>query len=90
MSIQSEAGFRIEKDAFGEISVPKNKYYGAGTARSIYHFDIGGVTERMPIPIIRAYAILKKAAAVINMEYGLDPRASEAIVQAAEEVWYLQ
>lgn len=53
---------------------------------SFQNFDIGGETERMPLPLIKAFAILKKAAAIVNKEYGLDAKVSQAIVQAADEV----
>lgn len=43
--------FRIEKDSFGEIKVPAEKYYGANTARSLIHFNIGDQSERMPVGI---------------------------------------
>jgi len=81
-----EGSFRIEADSFGELKVPANKYYGAQTARSQMNFDIGGPSERMPIEIIHAMAILKKAAAIVNTEFGLDPKVSDAIIAAAEEV----
>lgn len=55
-------------------------------SRSLQNFDIGGETERMPLPLIRAFAILKKAAAIVNVQYGLDPKISQAICQAADEV----
>lgn len=78
---------RIETDAFGEIEVDNSKYYGAQTARSKMNFDIGGVAARMPIPVVRAFGILKKSAAIVNESYGtLDPKIAEAIKQAATEV----
>lgn len=50
MSINSvNSSFRVERDAFGDINVPSDKYYGANTARSLIHFNIGGPTERMPV-----------------------------------------
>jgi fumarate hydratase class II len=52
----------------------------------LQNFEIGGETERMPLPLIRAFAILKKAAAIVNVQYGLDPKISQAICQAADEV----
>ena len=77
--------FRIETDTMGEIQVPADKYYGAQTARSLKHFRIGG--ERMPRELIRAMGILKKAAALVNMELGTLPKEKgELIVKAAEEV----
>lgn len=54
--------------------------------RSLENFDIGGPTERMPIPLIRAFAIIKKAAATVNIEFGLDPKVVNAIVKASDEV----
>ena len=77
---------RIERDSFGAIEVPADKYYGAQTARSLINFAIGGATERMPMPVIRAFGYLKKACALVNVEYGLDPKIVEAVVKAAEEV----
>lgn len=78
--------FREERDTFGPINVPADKLWGAQTQRSLQNFDIGGVREQMPEPIIRAFGILKKCAAKVNMEYGLDPSIGEAIMQAAQEV----
>jgi fumarate hydratase class II len=78
--------YRVEKDTFGELKVPSNKYYGAQTARSLMNFNIGGPTERMPIPVIHAFGILKKAAALVNKEFGLDSKIAEAIAAAADEV----
>lgn len=78
---------RIESDAFGEIEVDGSKYYGAQTARSKMNFKIGGDAARMPLPIVRAFGILKKSAAIVNEELGgLEPRLSHAIQQAATEV----
>ncbi|KAF5455308.1 hypothetical protein F2P56_024902 [Juglans regia] len=78
--------FREERDTFGPILVPADKLWGAQTQRSLQNFDIGGERERMPEPIIRAFGILKKCAAKVNMEYGLDPAIGKAIMQAAQEV----
>lgn len=76
---------RLESDTMGTIEVPADKYYGAQTARSLVHFAIG--TERMPRELIRAFGILKKAAAIVNAELGLlPPDKRDLIVQAAEEV----
>lgn len=58
--------FRIEKDTMGEIQVPSDKYWGAQTQRSIQNFKIGG--QKMPMEVIRAFAVLKKAAALTNAE----------------------
>ena len=77
--------YRIEKDTMGEIQVPANVYYGAQSARSLIHFDIG--IEKMPRPIIRGMGILKKAAAAANADLGvLDKEKAALIMQAADEV----
>ncbi|KAA8549128.1 hypothetical protein F0562_000812 [Nyssa sinensis] len=65
---------------------PTKWLWGAQTQRSLQNFDIGGERERMPEPIICAFGILKKCAAKVNMEYGLDPSIGKAIMQAAQEV----
>jgi fumarate hydratase class II len=76
---------RIEKDTFGPIEVPANRLWGAQTQRSKQNFDIS--TERMPIALVRALALVKKAAANVNMENGsLTKEKGQAIVQAADEV----
>jgi fumarate hydratase class II len=76
---------RIEKDTMGEISVPQDRYYGAQTQRSIENFRIG--QDRFPRELIRAFGILKKAAAETNHDLGLlDKNVSDAIGQAADEV----
>lgn len=81
------AGHRVERDTFGELQVPNEKYYGAQTLRSVMNFPIGDPTsERMPLPVIKAFGVLKKAAASVNQEFGLDPKVAEAICQAADEV----
>uniref|UniRef100_A0ACB8FT86 Uncharacterized protein n=1 Tax=Sphaerodactylus townsendi TaxID=933632 RepID=A0ACB8FT86_9SAUR len=82
----SPGSFRIERDTFGELQVPNDKYYGAQTVRSTMNFKIGGVTERMPVQVIRAFGILKRAAAEVNQDYGLDPKIANAIMKAADEV----
>merc|ERR1712002_633037 len=70
----------------GEIDVPSDKYYGAQTARSMMNFPIGDETERMPAPVVKAFGILKKAAAEVNMEFGLDKEVAENISKACDEV----
>jgi fumarate hydratase class II len=76
---------RIETDTFGPIEVPADKYWGAQTQRSLQNFRIG--EERMPLPLIRALAIVKRAAAEVNESLGLiDRKRARAIVQAAQEV----
>lgn len=77
--------FRIEKDTLGEIRVPADKIWGAQTQRSKENFQIG--TERMPIEIIRAMTILKKAAAIANNKLGkLSDTKKNVIVEAADEI----
>ncbi|MFT4578337.1 MAG: fumarate hydratase class II [Nitrospinales bacterium] len=76
---------RIETDSMGEIEVPANCYYGAQTARSLIHFDIG--SETMPRELIRGMGILKKASAMVNAELGLMPEnIKDLISKAADEV----
>src|SRR5271168_1367339 len=76
---------RIETDSFGEIEVAADKYWGAQTQRSLQNFKIGG--ETMPKPLIRAFGILKSAAAVVNMRLGvLDDSIGLNILKAAQEV----
>jgi len=78
---------RIEKDTMGPVEVPASAYWGAQTQRSINNFKIGGVQNRMPIEIIHAFAILKKAAALTNTELGvLEASKSEIIAQVCDEV----
>merc|ERR1712226_1485331 len=78
--------FRTESDTFGELKIPNDKYYGAQTKRSTMNFDIGGESERMPLPVIKAFGILKKAAAQANVKYGLDSKVADAISKAADEI----
>ena len=80
--------YRTETDSLGEIQVDASRYWGAQTERSIHHFSIGwpGV-DRMPLEVVHAIGILKKAAAQANMELGtLDPSIGDLIVAAADEV----
>ncbi len=76
---------RREKDALGEVLVPEDKYFGAQTQRACQNFKVGN--ERLPDEFIKAHAIVKKAAAIVNLSLGsLDPKRSNAIQQAADEV----
>jgi len=76
---------RTETDSFGPLEVDSSKYWGAQTQRSLGNFDIGG--ETMPIPLVRALGIVKKAAAITNMGLkNLEPKIGDAIVAAADEV----
>ncbi|HMK36452.1 MAG TPA: class II fumarate hydratase [Desulfomonilaceae bacterium] len=77
--------YRIEYDSMGEVTVPKEAYYGAETQRAVDNFSISGLV--LPVPFIRALALIKKNAALVNRELGiLDPERASAIVSAAEEV----
>ncbi|CAD6241343.1 GSCOCG00002669001-RA-CDS [Cotesia congregata] len=82
----SDKGYRLERDTFGELKVPADKYYGAQTLRSVMNFPIGDKSERMPYRVIVAMGILKKAAAEVNKEFGLDPKVADAISKAADDV----
>lgn len=76
---------RTESDSMGKIEVPVDRYYGAQTARSLIHFDIG--KDTMPSELIRAFGILKKAAALVNQDLGkLSAEKAALITQAADEV----
>ncbi|KAM0736936.1 Fumarate hydratase, mitochondrial [Formica fusca] len=83
---QGHIDYRIERDTFGELKVPKDKYYGAQTVRALKNFPIGDTFERMPYGVIVALGILKKAAAEVNKDYGLDPKVADAISRAADDV----
>jgi fumarate hydratase class II len=76
---------RVESDSMGEISVAEDRYWGAQTQRSLEHFSIGD--DRIPVEVVHALGILKKAAAQANAELGvLDAAIAELIVRAADEV----
>ena len=77
--------YRIEHDSMGEMKVPADRYWGAQTQRSYQNFKIG--TEKMPAEIIRAFAILKKSAAVANNRLGrLDDKRKDIICQVFDEI----
>ena len=76
---------RIETDSIGEVAVPADAYWGAQTQRSIENFPFGA-TERMPIGIVHALAIVKQAAARVNRKHGLDAELADVIEHAAAEV----
>ncbi len=79
------ASTRIERDTFGPIEVPSDRLWGAQTQRSLHHFAISG--ERMPRELIAALALVKKAAALVNLDLGsLDEKKGRAIIAAADEV----
>ena len=77
--------YRIEHDSMGEVQVPADRYWGAQTQRSFQNFPIG--TEKIPMEVIRAFAILKKAAAIANNRLGkLDEKRLALICQACDEI----
>ena len=76
--------FRIEHDTMGDVEVPEEKLWGAQTQRSLHHFHFPG--ESMPMDVVRAQVLVKKAAALTNMALGvLDKKKGTAIVKAADE-----
>jgi len=79
---------RVETDSMGAIDVPADRYWGAQTQRSLHHFAIGDArSERMPVEIVHAMGLLKRACAEVNLAAGrLDPTVGPHIVRAAEEV----
>jgi len=82
---EKRKNFRSESDSMGEIKVPAGVYWGAQTQRALVHFRIGN--EKIPLEVIRAMGLLKKASASVNMELGiLPPDKGELIIRAAEEV----
>src|ERR1700746_2798261 len=81
----SNSRTRTESDSMGKMDVPADRYYGAQTARSLIHFAIG--EDTMPPELIRAFGILKKAAALVNQDLGKLPAdKAKLIAQAADEV----
>ena len=75
---------RIERDTMGDIEVPADRLWGAQTQRSLHHFHFPG--ETMPLEVVRAQVLVKKAAAAVNMALGvLDAKKGEAIIKAADE-----
>src|SRR4051812_36656009 len=85
MATAEQTRTRTESDSMGTIEVPTGVYWGAQTQRSLHHFDIG--RDTMPPELIRAFAVLKKAAALVNQDLGKLPAdKAKLIVQAADEV----
>src|SRR5580700_8869114 len=83
--IVTKKAMRMESDSMGPIEVPADVYWGAQTARSLVHFNIG--RDTMPPELIRAFGILKKACALVNQELGkLPPEKARLILQACDEV----
>jgi fumarate hydratase, class II len=85
MATVAEPPTRTESDSMGQVEVPADVYWGAQTQRSLHHFNIG--RDTMPPELIRAFGILKKAAALVNQDLGKLPAdKAKLIVQAADEV----
>ena len=81
----TDTEFRIEKDTMGEMKVPADRYYGCQTARSLMNFKIGH--DKMPLEVVRAFGVLKKAAALTNAELGvLEKDKADLISKACDEV----
>lgn len=79
--------FREESDSLGMVRIPANRLWGAQTQRSLGNFCIGGISERMPIEVIHALALVKKCSAEVHKSLSLlDSKKAEAIIQASEEV----
>src|SRR6201990_1025592 len=79
--------YRIEKDTMGKVNVPANVYWGAQTQRSIENFKIAQDINKMPKEIIRAFAYLKKAAALTNLEAGvLSKETCDLISKVCDEI----
>ena len=82
---KTNTNFRIEEDSLGKVKVPKNAYYGVQTQRAVENFPISGL-KAYPV-FIQSYALIKKAAAKVNMELGiLDAKKGKAIIKATNEV----
>jgi fumarate hydratase, class II len=78
---------RIEKDTMGEIEVPSHRYWGAQTQRSLKYFQAGAETDTMPRELIKAFGILKKAAAMANVEFKLlEKKKGDLIIRVADEI----
>jgi fumarate hydratase class II len=84
VTAMGDGGTRVEKDTLGEIEVPAERLWGAQTERSRRHFRISG--ERMPLDLVHALVLVKKAAALVNAELGeLDAQKADAIARACDE-----
>ncbi|MSO37689.1 MAG: class II fumarate hydratase [Acidimicrobiia bacterium] len=85
MSLEPTETHRVETDSMGSIHVAHDRYWGAQTERSLHHFSVAN--DLMPVPVIRAMALLKKAAAIVNRDLGkLSDAETDLIVRAADEV----
>jgi fumarate hydratase class II len=83
--MSTDSSTRTETDSIGAIEVPASAYWGAQTQRSIENFPFGAM-ERMPLGIVHAQAIVKQAAARVNVKHGLDPAIAEVIDRVAQEI----
>ena len=80
----SKTGTRVETDTMGAMTVKADRYWGAQTQRSIENFAIGEPSERMPMQVVKALGLIKKAAANVNLRFGiLDKKLGAAIIKAA-------
>ena len=80
-----KTGIRVESDTMGDLEVPADRYYGCQTARSLINFDIGD--DKMPRGVIRAFGVLKQAAAKTNVALKqLDPEIGNLVIRACQEV----
>ncbi len=88
MSGSTPSTMRVETDSMGAIDVPADRYWGAQTQRSLHHFAIGDArSERMPVEVVHAMGLLKRACAEVNLAEGrLDPVIGPLIISAAEAV----
>ncbi len=85
LKMSDDMSYRIDSDVLGEVKVPKDAYYGSETQRSINNFVVSGIT--VPLDLVYAYAMLKKAAAQGNKRDGkLDLRRADAISRACDEI----
>ncbi len=83
--MRDKKGFRLETDSLGSVDVPKDRYYGAQTQRSLTYFNIGD--ESMPLSVITAFGIVKKACAEVNASLGKLPKnLASLIIKASDEV----
>lgn len=86
VALAADNAIRTESDTIGPIDIPADRYWGAQTQRSLRNFAIG--EEQMPLPLMRAFGAVKKAAALANIKLrALDPKIGDAVVNAADEVY---
>ena len=84
-NVRVKTGIRVESDTMGDLEVPADRYYGCQTARSLINFDIGD--DKMPRGVIRAFGVLKQAAAKTNVALKqLDPEIGNLVIRACQEV----